>query len=25
LITKTPDGFEVHMTPQFKAYLREPE
>ena len=25
LITKTPDGFEVHMTPQFKAYLRDPE
>jgi len=25
LITKTHDGFETHMTPQFKAYLRDPE
>lgn len=25
LITKKGDSFEVHMTPQFKAYLRKPE
>ncbi|GBU13837.1 thiamine-synthetic flavin transferase lipoprotein [Enterobacterales bacterium] len=25
LITKKGDSFEIHMTPQFKAYLKEPE
>lgn len=25
LITKTPNGFETHMTPQFKTYLRDPK